>query len=325
MLSRDSAWAFGIVGGAVGLLGLLVGAWFGPGRRWPGLASAALGLAALGACSMAAGYPISLGWPLLALAGLLLLFGAARSDLLAGALAAAAARARQPRWQWAALAVGCPVTAALLALGARPEGQQDARATEARRGEEAPKPPPPPPHRRLPPGTALTDRGADVPLWEASTDPAPEAALRAAESWTFREYDLWGRVIRVAPPNRGHNCHGWVFTGGRYLLPDEAVEPILADNGYRRVERPRAGDLVVYRNDHGVVCHTALVWAVGEDGTVLLESKWSWVGRYLHPPAASPFGRAWAYYRSPRRGHQLRIAPVPKLPGASSPNQTPVQ
>jgi hypothetical protein len=296
-LSLFSACVFGAGGLVAGLLGLVAGWRKVPGKTGPGLVPALLGLAGLGACSVATGKLPNLGWPALALAALLLLFAVARSDHLTHALASAWACARKPRWQWAALAVGCPVVALLAALlipASLPQGVRPFEGIE------------PPPLRRLPPGAVVTDRGHDVPLWEAAGGPGPEEVLRTAEAETLRKYGLAGRVIQVAPGDRSYNCHGWTFTGGRYFLPDDAVEPILRDNGYRLVEQPELGDLVVYRNDHGAVCHTARVWAVQEDGPVLLESKWAWIGRYLHPPDATPFGSGWTYHRSARSGHYLR-------------------
>src|SRR5262249_56560215 len=81
-LSTFSIWAFGVGGLAAGLLGLLAGWAAGARRSGPGLAPALLGLTALGVLSAATGRPPGLGWPTLALAGLLLLFRAARSDRL---------------------------------------------------------------------------------------------------------------------------------------------------------------------------------------------------------------------------------------------------
>jgi hypothetical protein len=284
---------FGAGGLVVGLVGLYAGR-RAPGRSGPGLAPALLGLAAVGAYSATTGRPPGLGWPLLALAGLLFLFSVARSERLARVLSAVLARVRSPRWQWAALAVGSPAAAAVLALGAHPQDETSPQGVE------------PPPHWHLPFGTAVTDRGRDVPLWEAGGGPGPAEQLRAGDDQTLRTNDLCGRAIQVAPGDRSYNCHGWVFTGGRYLLPDEGVEPILQDNAYTPVERPEVGDLAVYRNDRGAVCHSARVWAVAEGGLVLLESKWAWVGRYLHPPDATPFGQQPTYYHSPRTGHLLR-------------------
>lgn len=214
---------------------------------------------------------------------------------MARALTALFAQARAPRWQWAALAVGCPATAALLAFGA------DRRAV------------PLPPVRSLPPGTAVTDRGRDVHLGEPAGGPWPVESLWAAEARQLREYGLAGRVIQVAPADWSYNCHGWVFTGGHYLLPDGDVEPILRDNGYTPVEQPAVGDVAVYRDERGDVCHTGRVWAVGEGGQVLLESKWAYMGRYLHPPDATPLRAALDVLPQPPPGPP---APRPGGPAA---------
>jgi hypothetical protein len=37
-----------------------------------------------------------------------------------------------------------------------------------------------------------------------------------------------------------------------------------------------------------------------------VESKWGWLGRYLHPPAAQRYGTLWTFHRSDRTGHRLR-------------------
>ncbi len=286
-LSLFSLWAFGVGGLLAGLLGLLAQRRQSPGSRGPGLAPALLALTVLGVCSATTGRPAGLDWPPLALAALLLLFTVARSNRLAAAVAAVLTWARAPRWQWAALAVACPAAAGLLGFAV-------SRQTVER-----------PPPRPRPPCTAVTDLGRDVFVSEAVGGPGPADVLQAAEARKLREQDLEARVIQVAPADWTYNCHGWIFTGGHYLVPDAPVELILRDNGYRPVEQPAVGDLAIYRNEQGSICHSARVWAVGEGGQVLLESKWAWMGRYLHPPDATPYGRDWTYYHSPRRGHRL--------------------
>ena len=42
-------------------------------------------------------------------------------------------------------------------------------------------------------------------------------------------------MIARAKPDATHNCHGWLFTGGRYWVAGDQVEDILADNGYAQV------------------------------------------------------------------------------------------
>src|SRR5205807_1160464 len=121
---------------------------------------------------------------------------------------------------------------------------------------------------------------------------ARSARPAAASAQLRRPAVQWGALLALAPalalavafrvaapPDATSNCHGWVFTGGRYWVKGGAVEDILRDNGYRTVEDPRPGDLVVYRDDQGAVSHTGVVSSVGADGLVLVESKWSWLGR----------------------------------------------
>jgi hypothetical protein len=297
-LSLFSLCVFGGGGLVIALVGLLAG-WLRPGTAGPGLAPALLVLIGIGVASTSTGGINSLGWPSLSLAALLLLTCAIRSDRLGRALRTAWGLARRPRFQWMTLAVGCPAVAVVLAVLAGP-------ARTARQ----------PPPRAMPSGSAVTDRGFNVFVSEAVGGPGPVAILQMAEARALRATGLSGRVIQVAPADWTYNCHGWVLSDGRYLIPDESVELVLRDNGYQRVEQPRAGDLVVYRDERGSICHTAVVRAVGESGWVLLESKWAWMGRYLHQPDATPFGQQWTCYRSPRAGHLLRAPGSP--PGPTS-------
>lgn len=237
--------------------------------------------------------------PPLVLASLLLTLCSQRA---ASALARVTMCVCTPAFLWSALAIGCPMTAALMVVAST------APATHLEQTEPLPAVQWLPPVVQLPADTAVTDRGRDVFLWKALLKPNLEVAdeLQAAAEHELRVADLVGRVMLIAPADRSSNCHGWVFTGGPYLIPDWEVELILQDNDYHTTEAPAVGDLVVYRNERGTICHTATVWGLGEDARVLLESKWAWLGRYLHPPDASLYGSHWEYYHSSRRGHRLR-------------------
>jgi hypothetical protein len=159
--------------------------------------------------------------------------------------------------------------------------------------------------------------------WIAPDRAEPEN-LHLQEARRVAYHDLSGRVIQVGPADRSYNCHGWIFTGGRYLLPDFEVDLVLRDNGYLPVTEPQVGDLAVYHDENGNPWHSARVWGVGEDGRVLLESKWAWMGRFLHPPEATPYGQNWTYYHSPRPGHLLRGLrdQRPEAPHASTLSRT---
>jgi len=148
---------------------------------------------------------------------------------------------------------------------------------------------------------AVTDLGHEITLFQYDASKSPETLADIL----VQQEELTQKVIRVAGPDAACNCHGWVFTNGRYGVTSEDVDRILADNGYRIVEPPQEGDIVIYRDDLDHVRHTGLVRFVGADGLVLVESKWGPLGIYLHTPTDQPYGRYFHFYRSPRAGHVL--------------------
>ncbi len=119
-------------------------------------------------------------------------------------------------------------------------------------------------------------------------------------------------IIQHEPANDDSNCHGWVFTGGKYWILGKSVDPILEQNHYEPTTSPQPGDLVVYRND-AKVSHTAIVRYVTDGMPVLVEGKWGALGVYLHAVEESCYGRNYMFYRSPRKGHQLTETLPPTL------------
>src|SRR5262249_42732473 len=118
----------------------------------------------------------------------------------------------------------------------------------------------------------------------------------------------WGvslLLIRTRSPDGRADCHGWVFGDGCWWILGIDVEAILQDNGYEPVAEPAAGDLVVYRHPSGPITHTGVVFATARAGSVLVESKWAWLGTYLHALDAHPYGGRPSYHRSSRAGHRL--------------------
>jgi hypothetical protein len=144
---------------------------------------------------------------------------------------------------------------------------------------------------------AWTDRGRTIRLYVGN---AGDVAELDKLTRPFPE-----RAISLQQDNHRANCHGWVFTGGAYTLDGNDVGTVLQDNGYHLTSEPRSGDLIVYRQGHDIV-HTGIV-RFAYDGSVIVESKWSLGGVYLHPPEDQGYSRSFAYYRSPRRGHLLAI------------------
>jgi hypothetical protein len=160
------------------------------------------------------------------------------------------------------------------------------------------------------PQQAYTDRGHGIQLHTGKIDDDHEQALADLENRFGQKFMF--AIIRASKPDPSHNCYGWVFTGGRFWIDGDSVDLILADNGYQEVADPRAGDLITYRDRVGRSAHAGIVRSANEND-VLVESKWGSLGRYLHAPAHQPFDKTWAYYRSPRHGHLLRIEPAVPL------------
>jgi len=182
------------------------------------------------------------------------------------------------------------------------------------------------PPTREPAGNVVgvTDRGRRVTIKEA-TDPRPSEVIGMTEVRLLRDLKFESRVIRVAEASDRCNCHGWVFTGGRFWVAGDDVMHILEDNEYQPVSQPRPGDLAIYR-EAGQITHTAVVRAVGEDMMVLVEGKWGWMGVYLHGVANSCYGTNYSYYRSPRDGHMLAgIGGRPTAPPALDANAAEVK
>ena len=153
---------------------------------------------------------------------------------------------------------------------------------------------------------ATTDRGRVIPLYHWQSVSPQEAALSKLNP---PHADFPAMIIARSTPDTRTNCHGWVFTGGQYVVLGATVEMIIADNGYLPAQTPRMGDLVVHRSRTGEIQHTGLVRGVLDDGTVIEESKWGVAaGRYLHFPEAQPYGTA-AFFRSSRQGHLLATVP----------------
>jgi hypothetical protein len=153
----------------------------------------------------------------------------------------------------------------------------------------------------------VTDLGQTIEL-DLPVDPADLADLEDLEeaSASIQQYQHhW--LIRRGPPDDTANCHGWVFTNGKYNIAGRCVPTILDQNNYAKVKDPETGDLVVYRNSDNEISHTGIVRAVLGTNDVLIESKWGRMGVYLHPVEKSCYGKDFEYYRSERGSHVITM------------------
>jgi hypothetical protein len=160
---------------------------------------------------------------------------------------------------------------------------------------------------------AWTDRGRRVRLLSVPQHVLPRTTLETFERDMAKEWGLSLRLVRTSSPDGRADCHGWVFADGRWWVLGQDVEVILQDNGYRAVAITQAGDLVVYRDGSGRIAHSGVV-VTSPGGSVLVESKWSWLGSYVHAPTAQPYGGVPVFYRSARTGHRLTLKPTSDEP-----------
>lgn len=297
-------WCVGVGGAVVGLVGILLERYCG--WRYVRVIAALAGVVfCVGAAALSlTEWPSTFWTPLAVLGGLSLVAWVAYSARLWRFVR----RLAQPRLIWILLLIGCPLYVALAASKwtKPPEefGWLDAVILS---------------RDQVPGIRMLTDRGRRLKLYRFVLSPEAEQAERR---WVVEE-QLECHIIRTGEVDPSSNCHGWVFTGGRYAVHPDEVECILEDNGYQPVTSPSKGDLIVYRNEAGIVTHTGIVVEVVRDDLVLVESKWGPLGRFLHPPEYQPYDGDYSFYHSPRQGHQMPIiqateeAPVPTAAVAS--------
>jgi hypothetical protein len=153
----------------------------------------------------------------------------------------------------------------------------------------------------------VTDLGQTIAL-EVPVDPAEQADLEELEesSVPIQQYQQ-NYLIRRGPPDDTSNCHGWVFTAGKYNIAGRLVSTILEQNNYISVVQPEPGDLVIYRGTNGDISHSGIVRAVLGKDDVLVESKWGRMGVYLHPADKSCYGKDFMFYRSERGSHTITL------------------
>jgi len=292
---------FGVGGSVLALLGIWLELRRGARARRVFSGVLVLVFSSLGAILWTAGRTMAVVGPLVALAAACL----AAYAMQAAFVRRWAHRMLEPWGIWTMLLVVSPVFAAVYARYVSRPADLPAMLLEPgpdmRKEAHAPR--------------ALTDLGREIDLFHYDNLHSPEAleaSLLEMERFTHE-------VIRLEGPNTVCNCHGWVFTGGTHVIQSKDVDTILNDNGYEPVSRAQAGDVVVYRDDSGGALHTGLVRFVGDDGIVLVESKWGPLGVFLHTSETQPYGQQFGFWRSPRQGHRLHLAP------ATPPEQSPWQ
>ena len=151
----------------------------------------------------------------------------------------------------------------------------------------------------------VTDKGNYIPLYRLDADLSTFVTYSETADEKYSSFVHEG--IQRNGPDQNANCHGWVFTGGRFLLKGNDIDVILADNHYVEVGIPEPGDIVIYRDRENRILHTALVQGILRDGTIISESKWGVDKRFLHLPEGQPYSAIYSYYRTTRSHHLIEI------------------
>jgi hypothetical protein len=296
---------------ALGLAGLLVRRGTSSRRRRTTAVLAVVGVALAAVVAALAGQPQYLWLPPLALCAVGALFALLRSPALEAALRTSVALVRRPRVQWAALLL---VGAAGLVWECRAIDREWAPPEFAFPQVEGETP-----LNEEPEQWAVTDLGRRIPLFAVARPETGEPLPPPDEAALLHRRDLALSVIRREGPSTECNCHGWVFTGGRHWVRGAVVEQILEDNAYCPVSVPEPGDLAVYRDKQLSVAHSGVVRSVGDDGLILIESKWGRLGRYVHQADHHAYpDTICEYYHSERGTHLLRGLGAPGSPASPS-------
>jgi hypothetical protein len=294
--------AFGIVLVLLGLAWLLAGSLLeARGQRWFLVGLACLcGLGAGGLCFLDAS-PF-LWQPLLALSAVWLVLAVASADLLARTARALARLAGRPMAQaLVLLAGGLAVTGSQLW-----QLDKDLERELNRTDAELTLLTEPPEMETTPRRIARTDAGHLIPLFAPRAESLCSIEVDSEQRY-LHNLQLERKLIQTGDTDENYNCHGWVFTAGRYWVRGAFVKRILKDNGYTVAPQVRPGDLAVFSNDSGEVTHTGLVHSVGSKGVVLVESKWGRMGRYIHTAEEHGYrGSQVVYYRTKRGSHLLQ-------------------
>lgn len=119
------------------------------------------------------------------------------------------------------------------------------------------------------------------------------------------------QFIRTAPPEPLYNCHGFTFARAQRAIDEDEVGQLLKSNRYRKVTFPVSGDVVVYYDNNGNICHSGIVKATGRQGFVLVESKWGTAGRFLHVVTLPRTQAGYAYYRRQFNAPYRQTVPRP--------------
>ena len=110
------------------------------------------------------------------------------------------------------------------------------------------------------------------------------------------------KVKKISDATTEYDCHGFTFLAGAEWINNGEVEKILKDNKYFVAQNPSVGDVVIYRDNKGLIQHSGIVAAVSGNKVTRVISKWSVYGLYEHNLEDVPdsYGKKITVYKSNR-------------------------
>lgn len=130
-------------------------------------------------------------------------------------------------------------------------------------------------------GAVLTVGGQSVPVCDPNRELTTDEA--ASLNAQFASYG----ATRRSTPTAHYNCHSyawhWMSTSNRHWIANEDVAIYIRDTATTQVEleNVQTGDIVVYYDENGVTCHSAVVMDISGD-VMMVQSKWGKAGVYYH-------------------------------------------
>ncbi|MEG5128599.1 peptidoglycan-binding protein [Microcoleus sp. ARI1-B5] len=162
----------------------------------------------------------------------------------------------------------------------------------------------------------LTDSGKTITVGYGSSGSSRRVSSGFNEKTFLESVKMSDRVKKLSDITTEYDCHGFTFLAGAEWINNGEVEKILKDNGYSVAQNPSVGDVVIYRDNKGLIQHSGIVAAVSGNTVTKVISKWSVYGLYEHNLKDVPasYGQKTTVYKSNRTSGNF-----PKDMGAGRP------
>jgi len=148
----------------------------------------------------------------------------------------------------------------------------------------------------------LTDRGTEIKIGFGASGSTNRTPGGFKEQKMLERENLSDKVKKLSTVTTDYDCHGFTFLAGAEWINNSEVEKILKDNGYSVAQNPSVGDVVIYRDNNGLIQHSGIVAAVSGNTVTRVISKWSVYGLYEHNLKDVPanYGENIKVYKSNR-------------------------